>query len=485
MSVFRVCFAIFPSTLEVEDGDISGLFAPMYRAIMEETKRLANVSLQTADKLGDWDPATEQFDGCLGRIQRNESDSHQPIVDFPILAPGLTHGYVNSASRIMIVSAYEGNVTRNLDNSVTDAFASFEPGVWFTVYAFVTLLSLFFLVARITLIGVQIRSVLQQEREDLVRLLIRRSFQLVQKVLLGNLLKQHSSFHVQVLRSGRLFLLLMTVLTFLLSIFFLSMIKTEAVVQKRPVTMSTYKDILSRPSVQPIWLRALSDHWEFAHADPRSLSGRIWDRAVKSPGGLRRHMIEGTLTELPLIASQIGKQKKVLLLSRYVVSSLVTNGCVMSRSMGFDTNVNSWIHADPSSRERLQGNLLSRSLAPDLVHRIHVSNQRILESGFSAVWLKRLDYIWGKDTGSKNLRDCVANRIILPDHQVIRQDVVYYRPLIVVCVCSAVVAAVILAIELLVTSSPPVPARERSSRRCIKGTTGRAMGPVLVVTTHA
>ena len=71
--------------------------------------------------------------------------------------------------------------------------------------------------------------------------------------------------------------------------------------------------------------------------------------------------------------------------------------------------------------------MVSSSSNPDVQKRLKGLQQTIFEVGIISQSFKKLDYTVAKDTGSKELRDCVANQIIYPDHQLTRPDMAHYR----------------------------------------------------------
>lgn len=144
MSV-RLCVAIFPRIFEVSpEGKFSGFFFPLFDTFTSSIRKIGNISFTTADKLGDMDPKTELFDGCLGQMQRNESDIHFPPIKIPHMASGLQYGYVGSSSKVMIGTVYNSNLT-NSNTGVMDAFFSFSAGTWLHVFAIIALLALLIL----------------------------------------------------------------------------------------------------------------------------------------------------------------------------------------------------------------------------------------------------------------------------------------------------------------------------------------------------
>ena len=90
----RICVATFKNMLELsgDEQKLKGLFAPTCGLLVDILWRVfPNASLTSSNKLGDMDMLTMMYDGCLGRLQRNESDIMIPFVPFPVPGSGLRH----------------------------------------------------------------------------------------------------------------------------------------------------------------------------------------------------------------------------------------------------------------------------------------------------------------------------------------------------------------------------------------------------------
>ena len=94
--------------LSGDERKFKGLFAPAYRFLVDNVWRFfPNASLTSSNKLGDMDSETMMFDGCPGRLQRNESDVMIPVSLSPLLGCG-GRGYDDDSFR-MLPSAAAGD----------------------------------------------------------------------------------------------------------------------------------------------------------------------------------------------------------------------------------------------------------------------------------------------------------------------------------------------------------------------------------------
>ena len=276
--LLRVCTAMTPALGTYENGQVTGMLGPLYTAALEILEPMGNLTIFAVEKMGDMvDKERELYDGCLGRLQNNQSDTLMPMMDFPILGPGMTQTFPIWWQKTMIVSTYDSRISQQ-GTDVMDAFHSFAPHLW--ALTAITFACFLVMIPIVLLLDQSVTHLKQMKRLPNLRRSIRPLVSQTWTMVLGNVIHQNSSYHV---RSEKLHfrcqLLLLVVYAFLISFYFTSMIKTEMVVHKRPDTMSSYQDILDRPHVRPYWFRALRDHIDFEQADPLSPEGRVWQRA--------------------------------------------------------------------------------------------------------------------------------------------------------------------------------------------------------------
>ena len=229
-------------------------------------------------------------------------------------------------------------------------------------------------------------------------------------------------------------MIVFTIFSFLISNYFSSMIQTDMVVQKRPETVSTYQELLSRqPHMVPLWLRNLDDHVEFMNAAKDTNEGRIWQRAMDF--GIDKCRVSSDIVNINKHSITMSAGKTVWLGPSYLISVMVTNACLLSRETGINADKNAWIKADPHAKEVLRGSMVNAHLSKAMQDMIHKKTMIAFERKLIEQAIKSLEYtmsVSGKPgfTGSKSVRDCVANTIIYPDHDGIQKpDLNYYRHL--------------------------------------------------------
>jgi hypothetical protein len=410
----RFCTANFPGVIQVqEDGSFKGHAASIFNQFRHSLLHIfPNVTLFTADQLGSMSADTQQLHGCLGRLQRNESDITYPIVKFPVKAPGLKQSSVLQSSKTVIVSAYNSNAGK-LSIDVMDAFQSFSPQLW--CLTIITACIITFVLYKIFK---------YENRQE------ERSIKQAGAILLANSLKQHSLYSCRSKQtSARLVIFWFAVYSFLILFYFSSMIKTEMVIQKEPETITTYDDVLGK-SIRPLWARQTDDSEQFMRAAAGTKEARVWELANRL--GLNNSFLHSDKDVERVIFDIMGR-KSVWLAQSWMAVMFLTNFCPFIRAKDMFPNTNSLWKPDESTRETLMGLLYSANMDPVQGKKYYQLTQMMLEMGHSQISLKMIEFVASPYTGSRGERECLANRVIFPDQELHAVELPHYSRLFLVC----------------------------------------------------
>ena len=427
---------------------LKGLFAPAYSLLVSIVWHVfPNASLTSSNKLGDMDMLTMMYDGCLGHLQRNESDIMIPFVPFPIPGSGLRHSKTEMPSNVVMVTGYNNTaVVSNTD--VMDAFKSFSRQLWSLIILTAAVLTV---VVFITFWYKLLLLPKSANGDPAFRLTKRqRSRRCMDQALLiaaANVLKQHTSYSVRGNSFwGKVILFLFATFSLLVIFYFSSMIKTEMVVQKRPDTISSYEDVLAKPNTKPLWTKQLGGHWDFMHAKKNTAEGRIWERANRM--GLDSCFLNSAI-DIQKSSGPINKREAVWFTPSYIIDVMLTNICAFYRLNGLFMDVNTWYRSDKNAQEKLSVLMQSAALHHDSAKKFNYIIQTEFEHHLQYATLKRLEFSMFPDTGSKSLRDCVANRIIYPDHEIEAVHLQHYERLFVLSGWALLFCLLVLVSEML------------------------------------
>ena len=476
----RVCVVSVNGAVDVIKGKVKGGFAPFINRIPKALGRYFNVSFTTSTEgLGqlieeerDGDVSDSgRYTGCLGMLQRNESDVQMPFTDFGTLGPGLRHTIPITSNRLLMTSAYNQTDSIAGKSDVLDAFLAFDS----LAAAAVLVMTLSFILLFACLP--------RYSRNIRIRFTRRKTCESLATVT-AVLLKQTSAAEIRVAkkrekqrrrlsRSASLSLLLLVLLffAFLMIFYFSSMIKTEMVVPVKPVTLTTYEELLERGDVVPLFIKQMRDR---AEAMEISLKGQasdvLYDVCVTSEKFRNISLIDGRLDAMFPVISGLVSQKSVMLTSSLVAPVIRGNVCTVIRKLLPDLRRTVFLTRDGDAgqaSERLRTIMLAAAY-PEAPARLLISKlQAIVEAAILARVLNELSDVVDKmppfsrsqddtvmeaktDQSSQNQwkRECESNRILTPEgHDVSGPNLHHYRNLFTILLMAPCISYLLLVIE--------------------------------------
>lgn len=349
--MLRVCFLGSSALMQLNsDGLASGPLASLGDILLQKVRN-HNFSLGQETQTGTIiDSVNLKYDGCIGSLQRNESDFLLTVANFPVIGPNLKHAPAEGNEKMGILSAYikpydtDGHLT-----DVLDMMSAFSSSLWL-------LFGLFFFVI-FMMLAVSLRSLTNKHR--IRRKAIVRSMTIV----IACIMKQHSSKGMTVVRStNRLLYLTATVLS-LYGIYYLtSLAKTEMVVIRPPRTIQSYSDIIDS-GVRPAWMSGHGAHYVFKVSADGTKEKQIWDQAVAK--GLSESLVDPSLENMIKHGKAVALQKEVLLIRKFFGSKLLQHGCSISQTSSTTRwrSIHPLYRYDDSARETLEGSLFNQQIA--------------------------------------------------------------------------------------------------------------------------
>lgn len=124
----------FLGILELDDGKFAGSYGPLINEVAEYFISNSNFTFDIRSKddgFGEMDPATGKYDGCVGRLQRNESHLLFQLTDYPINATDVTQGDVGYDVSLQFVSIYYPRKESEVSSTSMDScFEAFDVTAW-------------------------------------------------------------------------------------------------------------------------------------------------------------------------------------------------------------------------------------------------------------------------------------------------------------------------------------------------------------------
>lgn len=423
----------------------SGKQNPTYLLLLEVwLSAIASINVTTVTESGVGalrNQETFGYDGCIGSVQRNDSDFALIGVKLDYYGPTAMPAYTLTHDQPVIASIYhKSNSSAGsscTSTRVLDFLDAYSPALWFvTVY--------------ITLFILAMTSAAMILRRESFGLDCRMARRLVTNVL-ACFLHQHSSCCTRRLRSIPAFLLLLlAILGFYTTFFLLSMISTEMVVIPRPETYNSYRDLLDH-DVLPIWVEGMNDQRFFQHAVPDSYAHRLWIRAVER--GLTHSLAplsRDTMSFVQRTQQPLFDRRAAFISNRLTTEAVVENVCAFTRSNNLLPNSGAYVHVDDGeASEILRVALISTSADESLKKIATRAGNRIMAGGILAQQVMFLAHNFLPDRShAAEVAECAAGRIVMPDNEFHPVNLPHYSDLLTLAAVLVLVSSFVLVIEL-------------------------------------
>lgn len=390
------------------------------------------------------DPATNSYDGCIGSMQRNESDFLPIMTVYDDLGSNVRTWVTMFADTAMIGSMYtKKSLSHGKATRVLDFLDAYSFTLWMLTGLLMLILSLFFL------FDIRIWKRMKMKKLMGCRTAVTKTLDMA----LGCVLKQHSicaNIKLRPMTTG--IYLLMNLLGFYTGYFLTSMIKTDMIALDPPATYDTYQDLIDNDTI-PLWLDEFSTHSSFEFAEVGSNERKIWDRAIER--GLNHSMVSAQkvmasdpgilIDKLFLVAD-----RRAAFLARLVSMTVtVTNTCGLLRQNNLRPGVNGYYRTDPTAQEQLR--VMPGSLLTDERVRRHVSSaiNRKAEMGIllTEIW-QPFSYVVASPTGHVvEVEECISNVVVMPEHAIQAVLLHYYRDLLMLMACCICLSIIVMFVE--------------------------------------
>ena len=263
--VFRICLLRLGKIVEFDPEPDEGrvyegrpTFKGPVAAIAESAlvmgfpTKLSNYSVRFEKNFGDFDELTGLYNGCLGSVQRNESDAIMAPVAFPTQDfEKINPVQIISQEALTIIQGYKPTYRIGYADTLKAALPAFTPGLWMLMF--------------LTLMTFMILFKLKVSLQNLLKKVMRRKRRAKKddstyEVL--SLFIQQNSFDYHD-RTRSYLSLLITVMSFILINNFCNLMSTEQVVVPKPIILRSYMDFLTRREMTPVFYLQMDDYKYF------------------------------------------------------------------------------------------------------------------------------------------------------------------------------------------------------------------------------
>lgn len=450
MGSVRICYLLVEDfTRRASGGDTKEFYLlTKYFKNLINMSQFDNVTFVTEKNVGSLvDPERLEYNGCIGSLQRNESDmSLQPSL-YAYYGPNVTILNAVTYDIINIATVYKRELASST-SPVLDFLSSYSLVEWL-----VTVMLILSICCVIIAKTAMLHSLLSPQSQRRLMLKIKGTGKRAMKILVSCAFKQHPNCNQsQMSRITSWMYIFMTLLMFFTVCFLTSMIKTEMVVLKKPDTYDSYQDLLDH-DVITWWMTDTDGQRPFQQAKEGSLQKQLWDRAVSK--GIEKSLISltapGNLSVLDTFIA-VAKRKAVGLLNRLVMLTALQNACCMSRSLDLMTDIYGYIKVDQIEQEVLRV-VTASAFAPESLRKLlKAQTVNLIERDFFIPeFLRTFSHVLASNAGHiHEVEECASNKIMMPEHNLVPAKISYYEDLITVCTALYLLSLVVLVIEVMI-----------------------------------
>ena len=151
------------------------------------------------------------------------------------------------------------------------------------------------------------------------------------------------------------------------------------------------------------------------------------------------------------------EQKSVFLINSAYGYTMSRNFCAASRATGMFPHANVLVRTEKGSPDRQGGYFLSSSMHPVLVGLFNKLTSLEVEHGLlTYLTIRYFAFHTYPDVGDESVHECLANRIVFPDHDLRAPDTAHYVHLFQISGFLFAVCCIILLIELFCRWQPSI-----------------------------
>ena len=357
----------------------------------------------------------------MGRLQQNQSDLIATEFLYPTIGENLTNGPAFYADKTAFLSSYSDQFPKRYAD-VMQSFDAFSVNVWIMI-----MISALFM-----LLMISCSKVLAKSQRIAIKMLAKQKVRLEQhdtgnvwrgpfvsrKMNIGNQLVSmlfvffNSLIKRSFTRTSRSSLsvatltIMLLIMSFYVSFFFLAIVKTDKVVMTKPATIESYDDIInSYPGKRAVFFENLKSHLPFMNAAAGSKEGRIWQNAKRM--GLKNALSNNFAQDLdPFARSEI-----IYIAPEVYMKSIACGYCRLRKQL--DLTTIPMVKSDESAKENIYVFLLSGHLTSAVAARFRKVFGRLLTSGFrdsslsQSIRIQRMTF--------QDFYVCLSNVVRFPD----------------------------------------------------------------------
>lgn len=272
-NTIRLCNpANFNKFLEYDGKKFTGILGVFVESLYQSIAKNSNISLEMRsqnDLFGEKiDKNNDQYSGCIGLLQANQSDVLVIFTDYPHPAVNISQGLVMNDEAISFINVYFADDHRDESIQIEHLFKSFSLYIWLLCVS-TWLVSILVLLINRSICGMCFRMVATSSPTFPAKIIYNVSTHMTNRGDISN-----TSGPVRIIMY-----LTLSVFSFLVIFHLCSFIKTELVVISPPSTVRTYHEMLTS-ECGVFFLSGNYYYHSFKFAPETSIEKRLWDFSI-------------------------------------------------------------------------------------------------------------------------------------------------------------------------------------------------------------
>ena len=433
-NVIRLCHPYnFRAFLEYNGHKFTGYFSSWAIDLIESLTRASNITVQIRsqdDQAGERiEGSTESYSGCIGLLQKNQTDVVLYLTDYPHPAANISQGLMVTETVEQMITAYHPEMDGIKLLQMERSFSSFRPEVW--------VLCVIALVCSISVLVM--KELLNNWVKQMIR--VKSSPGPLVKRVPGEVIA-HMTNHGQLSSTAglirKIMFLVLSFFSFLVIFYLCASIKTDLVVIAPPQTVRSYQELMDTGG--GVFFLAGSDHHlSFKFAPQGSIKKKLWDFSVA------KYKLKNVLFSYGQSELRTGKMIMKLIVSRKLAFicdsgiSLIFMRAYCDLALNMDKfraaadilnlpkesgNVMPIASKEENARVTRKGFILN-GIKTAALKRLEHTLRRALEAGLLDFIIKLvnsfnlaatpLDVYGTGNATTGNMEQCISNVLVMPD----------------------------------------------------------------------
>lgn len=346
-------------TLDKKSQRFTGTYGYLPQSFIEMVKHLTNGSFSILfnQGFGHRINNTNEFTGCIGHLQRNESDVILYPADYPFDASNIQQGLVMYEVKFAFVQSFLPRETYDDEFQIFNSLHIYRE-IWMHLIAIVLIITLVYWIRN---------QCITRDYSKISKQYKRKKYELFYVM--------SHCYRFGSIPDDKLFDKVIFIALSLFSLYvvhyYLSLIKTSLVVVKANDLLRSYQDIMDK-NIPPYFIKGLNAEWYFEFAPENSKRNKLW-KWIKSNFQYDQVIIDANLNNFLEYAIKQMFGETVLIVDEIMAQTVVLAAC---KFKGRDSNAVASSITTMFSEFNLDRNELEKRLQKTLALQLSDSSEK-------------------------------------------------------------------------------------------------------------